>query len=148
MNQKLLTLQLAISVKTCTKCNKTKPYECFPKRNTKNGYRNQCKDCRNASNKTYYDSDKRAEWHLKATYGITLEDYDKMLEEQEGLCANPSCYNTEKEGKRLHVDHNHRTGEVRGLLCNGCNTAAGLAQDNPEILEGLAQYLKDRGYYG
>lgn len=135
-------------MKTCTKCDETKPFDAFPKRSTKNGYRNQCKQCRYKDNRRYYKPDQRAEFHLKATYGMTLADYDALLRKQEGKCGNNACNKEPENGKRLCIDHNHQTGEIRGLLCNGCNTAAGLAQDHPEVLRGLADYLEDKGYYG
>lgn len=135
-------------MKTCSKCKETKPYSEFQKRNTKNGYRGQCKQCRNAVNRSYYDPIKRTEYHLRDAYGITLADYDRMLLAQGGVCGNPACSRRPEEGQRLCIDHNHQTGVIRGLLCNGCNTAAGLAQDHPEVLRGLADYLEDRGYYG
>jgi hypothetical protein len=77
--------------------------------------------------------------HLKSLYGITLEQYDEMLAKQEGHCA--ACPQTpEKEHhKVLHVDHNHVTGAVRGLLCGRCNTALGLMRENPT---GLTSYLQ------
>lgn len=135
-------------MKTCTRCKIEKPFEEFPKRSTKAGYRNQCKSCRNRDNRRTYKPNTRANTHLKATYGITLSDYDKMLKKQNGKCGNPSCSNKPENNKRLCIDHNHQTGEIRGLLCNGCNTAAGLAQDHPEVLRGLADYLEENGYYG
>lgn len=52
-----------------------------------------------------------------------------------------------KTVKCLVFDHNHATGEHRGWLCSNCNVALGLAGDNPEILEALAKYLRERGYY-
>lgn len=131
-------------MKTCSKCKQEKPYEEFPKRSEgRSGYRGVCKVCRNSQNKRLYKPGQRRDMHLRATYGITLAEFDEMLEDQHGKCANTECRND-----ATVVDHNHSDGAVRGLLCNGCNTAAGLAQDNPEILQGLANYLKDRGYYG
>ena len=60
----------------------------------------------------------------KREYGITLEDYDLMLIEQEGKCA--VCGSDDPKGKgRFHVDHDHDTGKVRGLLCHYCNIAEG-----------------------
>jgi hypothetical protein len=130
-------------MKTCSKCDETKPFEQFPRRNTKSGYRGVCKECRNNEKKKQYKPGQRRDLHLRATYGITLEQFDRLLEDQHGKCANTECRND-----ATVVDHNHQTGEVRGLLCNGCNTAAGLAQDNPIVLRGLANYLENRGHYG
>lgn len=84
---------------------------------------------------------------LKRNYGITLVEYNEMLEIQEGLCA--ICGNPEtsrdhrtKELRALAVDHNHDTGEVRGLLCGDCNTGIGLLQDDIELLLNAIDYLK------
>lgn len=59
--------------------------------------------------------------HLKSWYGITIEQYEEKLKEQNFACAicrrDQSLFK-----KRLHVDHNHETGKVRGLLCMDCNT--------------------------
>ena len=131
-------------MKTCSKCKETKPYEQFPRRaEGRNGYRGVCKKCRNKQNKRLYKPGQRRDMHLRATYGITLEQFNELLDRQYGLCANPACRND-----ATVVDHNHHTGEIRGLLCSGCNTAAGLAGDHPEKLRGLADYLEDRGHYG
>lgn len=73
-----------------------------------------------------YDPVKKHGQHLKRRYGITTEQYDKLLKDQNGLCklcGNPSGF--KNSNKRLFVDHNHKTGKVRGLLCNGCNIALG-----------------------
>jgi hypothetical protein len=129
-------------MKKCSKCNETKPYERFQRRDTAGGYRGVCKECRAAENRRRYKPGQRRDLHLKATYGISLEQYEEMAEQQYNLCANPAC--TEPP---IVVDHNHITGEVRGLLCNGCNTAAGLAGDSADKLRGLATYLDERGSY-
>lgn len=81
---------------------------------------------------------------LKHNYGITVEEYDELFEIQEGACA--ICGRTDngvnQHGPmRLAVDHDHETGEVRGLLCNRCNTALGLLDDDPERLRIAARYL-------
>jgi len=85
--------------------------------------------------------------HLKATYGITPDEYAAMWEQQQGLCANPGCrtfYPPDGDDyrKALHVDHNHETGQIRGLLCPGCNIALGMAGENAERLLGLIEYLR------
>ncbi len=85
---------------------------------------------------------RRREQNLRATYGITQEAYDLVLEYQGGGCA--ICgrkENTAKYFKYLHVDHDHTTGEVRGILCDSCNLAIGKFQDNPELLRRAADYL-------
>jgi hypothetical protein len=72
--------------------------------------------------------------HLKRKYGITHNDYLQMLDEQEGVCA--ACGKPPLTGKLLLVDHCHRTGSVRGLLCNRCNILAGfLESDNRKVVE-------------
>lgn len=86
---------------------------------------------------------------LKYSYGLTLEDYDHMVAEQNGLCA--ICHKPETEidwhsGKirNFHIDHDHETGEVRGLLCSLCNKGIGQLGDSIEILESAITYLKRR----
>ena len=83
---------------------------------------------------------------LMRHYGITLEEFDAMHEAQEGLCAacgQPESRRTPSGGVApLHVDHDHETGEVRGLLCQRCNFALGYAQEDPLILRGLIAYLE------
>lgn len=73
---------------------------------------------------------------LKRNYGITLADYNKLFEEQKGLCG--ICG---KPGK-LVVDHDHTTGKIRGLLHNNCNRALGFFLDNPTILRKAAEYIE------
>jgi hypothetical protein len=78
-------------------------------------------------------------------YGITEQDYERMLEEQGNTCAvcnaPPKPFTTKSE-PRLHIDHCHTTGKVRGLLCGHCNSALGQARDDPAILQGLIEYLR------
>ncbi len=87
---------------------------------------------------------KFAKWKsdLKRQYNITPIDYDAMYEEQEGCCA--ICFTHQSSMKyRLHVDHDHKTGKVRGLLCKNCNLALGNFQDSVELLAKAIEYLKD-----
>jgi len=77
---------------------------------------------------------------LKQKFGITLEQYEEILSKQNGLCA--ICSSTEKTGKRLAVDHCHKTGKVRGILCMKCNTSLGKINDDISILEKMIFYLK------
>lgn len=84
---------------------------------------------------------------MKRLYGISLEDYEKILVSQNGVCyiclgLEPTKTRTGKEGKRLAVDHDHKTGKIRGLLCSQCNKLLGNAKDSIEILEKCIEYLK------
>jgi hypothetical protein len=82
---------------------------------------------------------KRRRQSLKK-YGLTIEDYDRMLVDQNGLCAICS---TDKPGGQgcFHVDHNHTTGKVRKLLCTTCNSMLGMVNDDPRILAAGIAYL-------
>jgi len=74
-------------------------------------------------------------------YKITQEKYDSMYEEQNYCCA--ICGVNEKTlNKKLCVDHDHKSGKVRGLLCNNCNFAIGAMKDDPTILENAIAYLR------
>ncbi len=73
-------------------------------------------------------------------YGLTIADYDRMVDEQKGVCA--ICHGHQPDGRRLYVDHCHTTGIVRGLLCVSCNRGLGSFIDNPEALRRAALYLE------
>jgi len=75
---------------------------------------------------------------LKSEYGITPEDYDDLFIEQDGRCA--ICFNTSPY--TLHVDHNHDTNEIRGLLCKACNRGLGMFRDNVTLVESALSYLR------
>lgn len=77
---------------------------------------------------------------LLRLYGITLEQYKQLETNQRGLCA--VCEKPEKFKRNLAVDHCHKTGKVRQLLCADCNTSIGKFEDNPELLEKAAAYLR------
>jgi hypothetical protein len=83
------------------------------------------------------------EARLVRDYGISIEDYEEMLAEQNGVCLICGSKPGTKRSKRLHVDHCHTTGRVRGLLCQKCNHMLGLAGDNPEVLRIAASYLEN-----
>ena len=125
-----------MKTKICSKCDTEKSLDSFgSNRRTKDGLQAYCKEC--VSSKS-----------LKERYGITLEDYDRMLEDQGGCCK--ICGTDEPGGGngRFHVDHNHSTDEVRGILCNSCNTGLGRFKDSPEVLLKAATYLLEQGHYG
>ena len=92
------------------------------------------------------DPEYRRNQNLKRNYGITTEDYERMLEEQGGRCA---ICKTDQPGGRLNkyfnVDHCHSTGKVRGLLCMACNTMLGQADDDITTLSNAITYLESAG---
>ena len=87
--------------------------------------------------------DYRRNDHLKRRYGITSEDYDRMLKEQGGCCKICGSDEPMHRTKYFTVDHCHETGKVRGLLCHPCNVMLGQAQDNINTLEKAIDYLKE-----
>lgn len=76
---------------------------------------------------------------LKHRYGMSVEQYETLHEQQDGKCA---ICGKEQEDRRLAVDHDHKTGLNRGLLCIECNRAIGLFHDNPDACAAAAEYLR------
>ncbi len=110
--------------KQCPRCKKIKTYSCFTKDISKcNSLSTYCKSCVKNYRKTKKSRRVQRGNELKRTYNITLEEYDKMLEVQKGVCF--ICGGVNYDGMRLAVDHNHKTGKIRGLLCRHCNFKLG-----------------------
>lgn len=82
---------------------------------------------------------KQKGYSLKAKFGISQTDWNLLFQHQKGVCAGCNREATGYHG--LGVDHCHKTGYVRGLLCSNCNTALGLLKDNPDTLNRLIGYL-------
>jgi hypothetical protein len=81
--------------------------------------------------------------HFQRSYGITLEEYNRMLAEQGGGCGICGARKGGKyEGERLHVDHDHATGRARGLLCGKCNRGIGQLDDDIERVLAAVRYLQ------
>jgi len=78
---------------------------------------------------------------LKYRYGIAVEEYERLLALQAGVCAICELPPSGRF-KYLAVDHDHLTGQVRGLLCNTCNSALGYMKDDPSLLQAAVKYLK------
>jgi len=84
---------------------------------------------------------------IKRLYGVTGEEYAKMLHDQKGLCAicnQPETRSSRTVGEvcRLALDHDHDTGMIRGLLCHSCNTGIGKFKESPELLMSALAYLE------
>ena len=116
------------------------------------GYRTKCRECDIISKEDYaqrqrnlmnglYDPQAKREYYLVRNYGITLDDYNLMFENQGGVCAICGCKPEDSKNRILHVDHCHKTGKVRGLLCSTCNITIGKFDDDPRRLIEAAKYL-------
>lgn len=120
-----------MNLKFCPKCKVNKPITEFHKnsaRSNRDGYSSWCKLCSNKSRKKNYENNKSSKYERQNSwliykYGITKEQYDNILEQQDCVCY--LCGGTNLNGKALSVDHNHKTGEIRGLLCSHCNRSLG-----------------------
>jgi hypothetical protein len=120
----------------CSRCKEWKPAAAFNKNKTqKSGLNYMCRDCSKAHVRSH---------NLPTKYGITTGDFAAMLLQQGGKCACCSAQFVMEgiKSDRPCVDHNHKTGEVRSLLCGRCNLAAGNVLDSSEMAEKLAAYLR------
>lgn len=147
-------------MKTCTKCGKEKPLTEFGRHtHCKEGVETRCKECVRVRAKAWLINNpekaraarkRYGQRHaarlsviarntlLKRKYGLTTEQYDEMVRAQGGLCA--ICRKPPTR-RRLAVDHCHKTGTVRGLLCDPCNSSLGRLGDNQEGLLRALNYL-------
>lgn len=93
--------------------------------------------------KNYYkkNKEKAKEYYLSKTYGLEKQEYERMFEEQEGKCAICGTHHS-RLNRGLFVDHCHSSEQVRGLLCQFCNTLLGMAQDDSKILQKAIKYLE------
>lgn len=140
--------------KRCSRCKKKKPLKDFYKRAGKNsGYGdNLGSHCKKCVADTARESVKKnpikhrriqKKSHLKRCYGLSIEDWDKMFAGQRGRCAICGVHQS-KLKKPLCVDHNHETGQVRELLCSGCNPAIGAlgADYGTDLLQKAIEYVE------
>ena len=140
--------------KRCRGCHTLKPEVDFSRKTSSpDGRQSQCRACRKAyatrnrkvlaeKAKIYYArpevKERYRSWQMQREYGISSEERDNLAKSQDWKCA--ICKWPEGDG-RLHVDHDHFTGKVRGLLCGKCNRGIGMFSDNPLILAEAISYL-------
>jgi hypothetical protein len=126
----------------CRDCN----VELRPYNKVKMGasYAPRCYDCTKIHERKRYveggGKDKVRERNMKESFGLTIAEYDKLVEIHQNGCA--ICRRPDKSGRRLAVDHNHVTNEIRGLLCHNCNIALGLLEENETFILNMIEYLK------
>lgn len=148
--------------KRCADCGVVKPLTVFARNRNQTAARgkplNHCRDCAVARTLAWTDRnrDKVLNAHLRRTFGITLDEYTAMADAQGGVCAicgsPPTVMGGIKRSRhrksappdpRLAVDHDHQTGQVRGLLCIPCNRGIGFLRDNPDLCDAAAVYLRE-----
>ncbi len=124
--------------KWCPDCSTVKPHEEFPRTKTSaTGRATYCLPCHKArGQKSREKVGGGRTYHLTRRYGITSEEADLMLAEQNGVCA--IC----RVASAVHVDHDHSTGRVRALLCFNCNGGLGQFRDDPFVLQMAVFYLQ------
>lgn len=148
-------------VKGCPRCDRALPLDCFGlDKRMRLGRKSYCYDCDAADRRARYAADIEASRaksrdrsrrtrtpeqtrmrHLKNMYGLSVEQYEQMLDQQGGRCA--ICHTTSPGGRgNWHVDHCHDTGRVRALLCAGCNVGIAQLGHHPNRLRAAAAYLE------
>jgi hypothetical protein len=136
-------------MKTCPTCKKSKPLQDY----WKSQY--SCIPCTKEKQKNRWASrspKKRLHQHLKYKYGVTEEKLIETLDKQNNACAIckeslPDLLVYENRRRGYAIDHNHDSGEFRGVLCTNCNTLLGMAKDNKDILLAAIDYLETNGTY-
>ncbi|MDT0451319.1 endonuclease VII domain-containing protein [Streptomyces hesseae] len=114
--------------KRCPDCEQIKPHGEWERNKTSSdGWSSYCRECRARRNRDSY---------FRRKYGLTQEELQALMEQQGGVCA--ICLAARPE----HVDHDHETGAVRGVLCFSCNAALGQLKDRPDAARRAADYLE------
>ena len=145
--------------KLCPRCGVVKPVSEFGPRANRRWLRSWCRPCTATEARAYHhrtngpDAKARRKARLRviglARVGSNPDEYDRLFIEQRGRCAicatdDPGSGRGDRE--HFSVDHDHRTGMVRGLLCARCNLGIGYFHDNPIVLRAAADYLTDFAY--
>lgn len=134
-------------MKRCGRCKKVKPFSDFSKsaKNTTDSYQWWCRKCHREYQREWNKTPagrKKSKAHptLKIRYGITESRYKAIWKEQNGCCDICGKHGSEFI-RRLSVDHNHKTGAARALLCQKCNLALGLVSEDKDILAAMVGYI-------
>ena len=129
--------------KICTRCSSVKPVADFYPQGKY--FRSECKLCSREKGKGAYartSPEVKARWNRvrrAKTYGLTLEEYDELVSR---VTACEICGTDNPGPQDWHIDHDHRTGKVRSILCHNCNLGLGHFQDDPARLRAAADYLE------
>lgn len=133
----------SFGIKWCSVCDEILDLNNFTFVEKRNCYSDRCKKCKSKwmREDRVKNNDKYRFQDLKQNYGITPTQYHAMFLDQNGVCAICKKPEPKKRGW-LHVDHCHRTGEVRGLLCGNCNTGIGWLGEDIKVLKASIEYLR------
>ena len=135
---------ISTMTQVCRLCKEELPIEKFYLLSHESGKRRpECIRCVREYQKSIYNPEKRKSQHLRYLYNITIDQYSDKLEDQGNLCAICGTDTPGGNGKKFYVDHNHATGQVRGLLCHNCNFLIGHCKENKEILMWAIMYLEN-----
>lgn len=136
-------------MRECTGCKEVLPTYAFYAHSQRPGTtHSQCKKCENAATikRTKANPERTSRYsrksRIKTQYGLSWDDFQKIVSTQGGAC--PICKNQLdfNANRRVHIDHDHATGKVRGVLCNWCNSGLGRFKDNARWLDAAAQYIR------
>lgn len=134
--------------KKCTKCGIMKPADAFGRRGEPQGYlKSHCLKCTREYGRNYKRKVVALGYEYERKYGITIEQYNSLVEQQSGKCAicqrvpNHTLNNGLKSSK-LFVDHDKNTNHVRGLLCQTCNIGIGMLEHSIDFLKAAIKYLE------
>ncbi len=154
LDQQVSAGQLLLETRICRVCREEKNLvdEFYLSRKNPglaSSYSYECKVCtiKRTSNYNKNNSNSVRSQYLKRNYGLTFEEFDVMLSNQDNACAICGTNKPSKNRgrtRRFHVDHDHKTGKVRGLLCKSCNLALGEIGDNIHTLKSMIEYLEKR----
>ena len=131
--------------KRCSRCKKIKTITSFCKNKcAKDGFSYWCKTCSTKYRVSPLGKKSRQlsrRKQLLKQYDLTTKQYNEMFQKQQGCCAICEAHQS-KLNRRLFVDHNHKTGKIRGLLCMSCNIFLGHLEKNNTLLNRALKYLK------
>jgi len=137
-----------MQTKYCPQCQEIKSTVLFYRNSSnKQNCSAYCKVCQNKRTTLYVNANKEKmsphlrRYSLKKRYGLSIEDYNTMLEKQNGVCA--ICKKPNSTNKHFAVDHCHSTKKIRGILCDNCNKGLGVYHDDTSILQNAILYLEN-----
>ncbi|MFI9204503.1 endonuclease VII domain-containing protein [Streptomyces sp. NPDC053048] len=114
--------------KRCPQCGKVKPHDEWERnKSSSDGWASYCRECRAERNRDSY---------FRRKYGLSQVALRELVEQQAGVCV--ICL----AAPAVHVDHDHETGGVRGVLCFSCNAALGQFKDRPDVMRRAAEYVE------